>query len=229
MINRESRDVLAECVRLYLVGEVSPEELYDLADRYLTCNDVAIENFAEFLTFDIFEQGLGFAPCEFSKSVWDTIQRYLLLLDSDFQIQESSTFIWTRWQLVAVLALLLFSILTTAIGLAAVLIWLSVPFAALSWYISKKKQEKIPDVPYQDILRPFDSFASLNAALQQVEQKFGFEEMRYQSNNITRKSLVRNIVKINGLLSLCFLPSILLLPLQILPIHYVERKVVSAI
>ena len=155
MVDREAREALAECTRLYLEHEVQADELFDVADMYLHSSDQALKEFAQAMTLDLFEQGdIGLCPERMPKPTWDAIQRYLLLLDSDFQIQDSHSYIWTGWQVVALAGVLLFVVAAQLLGVAAALAWLSVPSAALSYWISKKKSEKLPVSPIRNCWSP---------------------------------------------------------------------------
>ena len=227
MVDREARDVVAECIRLFLEDEANAEELYEVVTQFSDSPDHAVSQIC-FLLEDGLEEGMGANPKNWPKSAWDETQRYLLLLDSDFQLDESVEYIWTGWQLVAVAGALAFAGVAIMIGFMMALTWFSIPSAALSLYISKKKQQRLNRSPYLDVLTPFDSFASMKAALDQVNQKFGFVKMRY-SKQCRYPTLISKPISIFGwFLFFFFLPTFFLLPFQALPVQKYNLRVVPA-
>ena len=227
VVDREARDVLAECVRLFLEDQVKAEELYDVVLQYSNSDDNAVTQIC-FLIEEGFHEGMDEIPKNWPKSVWDEIQRYLLLLDSDFQLDESVEYIWTGWQLVAVAGALVFAGVAGLLGFVTALTWCSIPSAALSLYVSKKKTEKLNLSPYLNVLAPFDSFSSMKAALDQVNLKFGFTKMRHPKKNRPLFHLSKPISILGWVMYFVVLPTFVLLPFQALPVQKNIRRIVPA-
>lgn len=227
LIDRQARDVLAECVRLYLEFDVPPEEMYDVANEYSSSSDLAVRDLSRAFVFHIFEDGFGCDAVALPKATWDAIQRYLLLLDSDFQIEDSYSYIWTYWQVAALAGVLLFFVAAQFLGAAAAFSWLSLPSAALSIWISKKKSEKRPVSPFREQLEPFDSFQSLKSALQQVRQQHGFEKIKFPGKVLKPVWGARRFSIVSHFLFLVMLPTVLFLPFQALPIQHVDRRCIA--
>ena len=123
MIDREARDVLAECVRLWLEGEVNLQELCQVSDSYHGSKDSVVAGFIEQVELDFLDEVLVHAR-DLDKPQWDEVQRYLLLLDSDREFRVTKQIVWTRWQLVAIAGVLAFVAGCLVVG----------PLAALTWF-----------------------------------------------------------------------------------------------
>jgi len=225
MTDREARDVLAECVRLWLEGEVNLQELCQVSGFYHGSKDSVVAGFIEQVELDFLDEVLVHAK-DLDKSQWDEVQRYLLLLDSDREFRVTKQIIWTRWQLVAIAGVLAFAAGCLVLGPLAALTWLSVPSGVLSWYITRKKTQKLNLNPWLDVLYPFDSFASLNQTLEEVNEKYGFEKMRWVGQR--PQSRRANFTWLELLLFYGLLPTVFFLPFQAMPILYWKQEVVES-
>jgi len=220
-VDRRARDVLAECLRQFLEGELTFDELeyYVLAEDFGSSKDKVVKDAAISICIDELDDPQGWP-----KSQWDSVQRWLLLLDSDRQIEDTSEYTWTRWQLVAVFGVAFFvgfALLTT---FAFAFTWLSVPSGILSWYITRKKSAKLTPKPYEHVLEPFESFTSMRATLDEVNETFGFVKMKQHKPG--PRIRLRQMSTIEKLIYCCLLPTIFLLPFQAFPICQYHRSVV---
>lgn len=219
-VDRQARDVLAESIRQFLEGELSYDELEDfvLGNGHADSVDDVVKDAAMHLFLDELSD-----PQSWPKSEWDEVQRWLLLLDSDRQIQTTREVIWTRWQLVAVFGVIFFAGFAISTSFMFAFTWLSIPSGVLSWYITRKKSARLTPKPYQHVLKPFESFASMRATLDEVDRKFGFVKMKQQKRGRFRKP--RQISAFEMLIYCCLLPTIFLLPFQAFPICEYHQRV----
>ena len=221
MVDRQARDVLAECIRLFLEGEVDVDELEELAMTYIKSPDLTLSRFAILMNY------IEWEPDDLSKQQWDSIQRYLLLLDSDRQLVQSSKSIWTGWQLIALVGVFAFVLAGLWVGFWWALGWLSLPSGMLSWHISKKKHNLLTPIPWLEILTPFESFSSIKATLDEVNRTQRFVKMRHpRRNKKTAKRKIRHLVGTELIIFYLVFPSFFILPFQALPVREVHWKVV---
>ena len=226
MIDRKARDVLGECTRLWLEGELTVDELAEVALEYEDSKDRAVSQFATLVDYSVFENDL-LEPETWPKCVWDELQRHLLLLDSDRELQITQNVIWTRWQLVAVAGVLVFAIACWAAGPWWAFTWLSLPSGILSWFITKKKIQKIVLHPWHEVLHPFESFASMRHTLDEVNENFGFVKMKW-SGTVKRKFPSSAGTALQWIIYCCLLPTVFVLPFQALPVFHTKLEVVPA-
>ena len=220
MVDRQARDVLAECTRLFLEREVDVDEVEDVAMTYIKSPDLALVSFANLMSL------IDWEPDDLPKPQWDSIQRYLLLLDSDRHLAKSSKSIWTGWQLIALVGVA-FVLAGLWVGFWWALGWLSLPSGMLSWHISKKRHNLLTPNPWLEILTPFESLSSMKATLDEVNLTQRFVKMRHQSRN--KKTANRKSRHMRGTELIIFylvFPSFFILPFQALPVREVHWKVV---
>jgi len=170
-----------------------------------------------------------------NKAAWDQVQRYLLILDSDYQISTKTDYIWSHWQFVAAVGFLAFLLFGLGAGWTAALIWLSVPCGLLSWRIAHAR--RIPGYHLEDIVSPFDSVGSLFETCRATHKSVGFRKMRFTgARTRTRvqtgleKAIVARlksaVVWFGRAFWLLFVPTVLFLPFQMLPKRHAQQRVV---
>ena len=219
IVDRKTRDVLAEAIRQFVEGELCPSELEDIAYNYCSSDDNVVNQICMQFMDELD------SPRDWPKPVWDEVQRWLLLLDSDRQLEETIETIWTRWQLVATFGVIFivgFGLLT---NFMLAFTWLSLPSGLLSWYITRKRAQKLTPKPYEHVLNPFESFGSMRQTLDEVNDKFGFVKMKQTNTRPQRKG--RKLSTLETLIYYALLPTIFLLPFQALPLWQTHRRVVA--
>ena len=88
IIDREARDVLGECIRQFLeveleLVELEFDELEFVARKYASSKDSVVKHFVTALYIEELD-----VPQSWPKQSWDEVQRWLLLLDSDRQLED---------------------------------------------------------------------------------------------------------------------------------------------
>jgi len=170
-----------------------------------------------------------------NKAAWDQVQRWLLILDSDYQISTKTDYIWSRWQIVAAVGFFTFFLFGLCVSWTAALIWLSIPGGLLSWSIARAR--RIAPYPLEKIVSPFDSVGSLFEVGRATQKSVGFCKMRFAgTRKQTRiqtgleKAIVAKlksaVVWLWHMLWLLFVPTVLFLPFQMLPKRHAQQRVV---
>ena len=155
-VARKQRKRLATAIRAWLGGELTMDELTTIAME-AEGGDVGLNYVAGqfvWLLDDAAPQ-----PGDLEKPEWDSLQRMLLLLDSDRRLVRDWRFIWTRSQWVAVFAVTVFVLAATMIGWKLV-VFVSVPFFLVSWRLARFRS-RLRAKPYANVLAPFGSFEQL--------------------------------------------------------------------
>lgn len=226
MIDRNARDAFGECIRMFMEDETDAEELFELSANFLDSSDPVVAELAVTLEMSL-DDGLFIHDAKkWPKEMWDEVQRYLLLLDSDFQFDQTIRYVWTQWQWLAAGGALAFIVFAMATGVLPALMWLSLPSALLSLYIAKKTGEQLGINPYHHVLTPFDSFSSMKAAYEQVQEVRGFKKIKRARLPQSTDYISRPLTWLGIFLYLVVLPTILILPFQALPTRQLERRVV---
>ena len=230
-VNRRQRDILAEAIREVLEGDFDPGELYKVIDALGTVDDQAVKSVSD-MCFD-FDEDYPYVMNH--KTAWDMVQRWLLILDSDYQISTKTDYLWSRWQIVAASAFLACVLFGLSVGWMAALIWLSIPSGLLSWKIANAR--RIVPYPLADIVSPFDSVGALFETCRATQTSAGFRKMRFTGTRKQRRvrtqlekaaiaRLKSTVIWSWRTVWLVFAPTVLFLPLQMLPQRHVQQRVV---
>jgi len=230
-INRRQRDILAEALRQVLEERLHPGELYEVIEALGTVDDQAVSTVSDML----FEFDEDYPIVMTNKAAWDQVQRWLLILDSDYQISTKTDYIWSRWQIVAAVGFLTCVLFGVFEGWTAALIWLSIPSGLLSWKIASAR--KIAPYPLEDIVSPFDSVGSLFETCRATQASTGFRKMRFTGKRKRQRARTRLekaiVARLKSTLIwslrtmwIMFAPTVLFLPFQMLPKRHVQQRVV---
>lgn len=221
-VDRKSRDVLGECIRQYFEGQLKPEEVWEVVSD-LPTEDALVKTVMNAIVLDALDEDLVPAE-ELPKASWDLLQRYLLLLDSNRSVHHTYFRIWTYWQVVAAAGIVVFVTAVFQWGWLNAFTWLSLPSGLGSWYIARKKSVLVPCHPFERALYPFHSFESMRQTLDEVRREFGFEKLRHpappKEHEAPRWSGVMGFLFV-----VCLLPTIFILPFQMLPVFASETRV----
>lgn len=230
-VSRRQRDILSEALRQVLEEDFSPAELYQVVDALGVVHDEAVKAVAD-MCFDFDEDYLYVMT---NKDAWDQVQRWLLILDSDYQVSTKTDYIWSRWQIVASVGFFTFVLFGLFVGWTAALIWLSIPFGLLSWKIAEART--IAPYPLDNIVSPFDSIGSLFETCRATQKSAGFRKMRFTGKRKParvrtkmEKAILARLKSVflwgGRTMWLLFVPTVLFLPFQMLPKRNVQRRVV---
>ena len=236
-VNRRQRDILGEAIRQVLEEDLHPGELYEVIEAVQGVKavwqpeDLAVRKVSE-MCFEL-DEDLPYVMT--NKAAWDQLQRWLLILDSDYQISTKTEYVWSRWQIVAAIGFLTCVLFGLFEGWTAALIWLSIPSGLLSWKISNAR--RIPPYPLEDIVSPFDSVGSLFETCRATQASVGFRKMRFTGKREHKRVPTRLekaiVARLKSALLwswrtvwLMFAPTVLFLPFQMLPKRHVQQRVV---
>ena len=225
-VDRRSRDILAECLRLFLEGKVNREELFWVVCECSTSDDPTLRQLVDPPFIEDVETSVFADPSEMSKRDWDALQRSLLLLDSNRHIEESWEYIWTRWQWLAVFGCFGWLGFSVLFGIWEAFTWLSIPAAALSYWISRQKEKKLRISPYREALNPFESFSSLKATLDEVRCDIGFVKMQCPNAKKPADPFDERYATLTWMVLLVVVPTMILLPFQALPVMQRHQRIV---
>ena len=232
-VDRRQRDILGEAIRQVLEGDLDPTELFEVIVALGSIDDQAVSTVVKiFLDFDE-----DYPYVISNKAAWDGVQRYLLILDSDYQISTKTDYLWSHWQIVAAVGFFACVLFGLSAGWAAALLWLSIPSGLLSWKIACAR--KIAPYPLHDIVEPFDSVGSLFETYRATQAAVGFRKMRLNRPRKQRriptpleKAIVARLKSALGwscrAVWLFFAPTVLFLPFQMLPKRHFQQRVVQA-
>lgn len=163
MIDRAARTELAEFIRAYLDERLTAFE-FDDAIFDLETDDPTVNAVVDKLWY--FYDDIKDHKVHATKEVWDEIQRYLLLLESDAELEVKHLRSWTIRQFIAGCAFVIFIVLAFQVGwhltwpLGVLFSVVSIPLFFWSRWAFRKQcpQETVPRTP--DAF-PFTSVAQL--------------------------------------------------------------------
>ena len=172
IVDRKSRDALIAAINRYLDGETTAFKFDDEIFR-IDSQDPTISHAVSQLWF--FYDDCKDHKVQLSKEGWDYIQRLILLLQSDAQIEFSTRRRRDFTQLVALAALILFVYEAYWLGWGRQLLALAIPFGlvsiGISWWRDRKPKDK-----NQIALMPFSSVSELLPVRRSVQN---FRKRKY--------------------------------------------------
>jgi hypothetical protein len=156
-VDRTARDLLIAAINRYLDGETTAfefdEEIFAINSRDRTVGIVTRNLW--YLYDDCKDHKV-----QMTKEQWDCVQRFILVLKSDGQIESTTRRHWDFTQLVAIAALLLYLYAATWFGFGRQLLGVAIPFSVISiaiylwrgWTAAEKKPEsKIALAPFSSV------------------------------------------------------------------------------
>jgi hypothetical protein len=168
MIDHAIRKQLATIIRSYLAEEITAFELDDVLQSLegqtddATAQDILVQ-----LWF--FYDDLKDHKIVATKESWDCLYRFLLILESEGELETIKTRHWSLWQPVAACAVAMFMFIVFQIGWSQLLLFISWPFGVVSILISFWKS-RIPSPSSQRELAtiPFSSVSEILAVRRQT-------------------------------------------------------------
>ena len=180
-IHRNHRKKMAVAIRGWLSGELPTADLMQVAMDLHGTSDSAVVYVTH--QFEYFFEDYINLPKELSKQDWDHLQRMLLLLDSNRRLTTEHQILWSRTQILAAIALLVFVALAFMVGWNLVVL-ISAPFLLVSWYLSSRRW-RLVSKPYGNVLEPFGSFDQLRSTYESTpnfnKRRFPFDKPKPRS------------------------------------------------
>lgn len=161
-LNRNDRQQVAELIRRYLNGDMTAFDFDDAIWNYRDSDDKTVGYVVDQVWY--FYDDCDDHLVALDKPAWNYHQRMLLLLESNFTVESTTSRRWSWTQLVAATALLGFVATAQHFGWGKQLLIFGMPFGTVSIAISRYRQPTQNDGPYADIVRPFASIADLQHA-----------------------------------------------------------------
>jgi len=158
-----SRTSLARLIRKWLNEEIESKEFEDLLEAFEDSPARAVEMVATDINWGIMANDLE--PRTLDRNSWNLIQRYLLLLDSGFEVHTQSKVYLTGRQPRALAALIVGAVIAWLLPSGTSQIWMLSPF----WLSSNWLQRRWPvrnrlKQPLDDVILPFHSMYDLHEA-----------------------------------------------------------------
>jgi hypothetical protein len=183
MIDRASRDRLADAIEAFLVGEIGSFEFDDrIFAIHDTTEDKTVPNVVCLLWHHY--DDIKDHPVALSRVEWDYFQRLLLLLRSDASLVTVRLHRWTWRQAIAIVALAGFIVGVFLIGLGWQVLLLTIPLGALAMLISRARTDE--ELQSANFLRlvPYSSVSELVSVHRTVP---GFRKRRYPATMESRR------------------------------------------
>ncbi len=159
IVDRQKRDVLIGAINRYLDGKTTAFE-FDDEIFGIESDDPAISYIVRQLWY--FYDDCKDHTVQLAKEHWDLIQRLVLILRSDAQIEISTRRRWDLAQLLALAALLLFVYAATWFGFGKQLLALAIPFGVVSIAISRWRRMAANRLSQRETaLTPFSSVSEM--------------------------------------------------------------------
>jgi hypothetical protein len=161
-VDREARDRLVVTINRYLDEEISAfqfdEEIFD--DIWDTTDDPTIGYIISSLWY--FYDDCKDHKVRLSKEAWDYFQQLILLLQSDFHMEEHTKRQWSMRQFIAAVALALFGLSIVWLGIGKHLLAIAVPFGVVSILLLSWRTRSMPQPdPFAIAITPFSSVLEL--------------------------------------------------------------------
>jgi hypothetical protein len=205
MVDRESRARLVKVIRSYMAEEMTAFQFDDVRTEICSAtSDKTVKNIGKTLWF--YYDDCKDHKIVASKEVWDLLNRLLLLLESDGELETTKT--WREWhptQCVAALSVFLFVIIAFKVGFGEQLLAYALPFGPLSMLIAwhNAQQRRKTTNPIECALTPFPTMGSLFAVRRLVG---GFKKVYYPKSIASRRirdPIIDNLMWIPRSLAWC--------------------------
>ncbi|GAB5405987.1 MAG: hypothetical protein Aurels2KO_42180 [Aureliella sp.] len=158
---RLDRNSLAGLIRELLDTSPDLATIGEKVECYGSSKDPTCRLVAD-LVVDYCDEELS-GPQPLTKSEWDCLQRFLLVLESKCDLQEKSERSWCWTQVVAAVCLAVFFCAVAWLGIGNQLLAVTIPLGLISMLIAKHARERgVPERPYAQIIFPFATFSDLS-------------------------------------------------------------------
>jgi hypothetical protein len=224
IVDRPNRDAVVAAVNRYLNGETTAfqfdEEIFGIES-----DDPAISHVVHQLW--CFYDDCKDHEAQLSKEAWDYIQRLILLLQSDAQIEVRKRRRWDFTELIALAALILFVYESCWFGFGAQLLAVALPFGivsiAVSWWRARKSAGQMDKSRIG--LTPFSSLSELLPLRRRVQN---FRKRKYPPGmkEFKIRSPLEDFGMILQLYALWAIFSPVVLAVQVLPTTETDTRVI---
>ncbi len=177
IVDRQSRDRLVEAIESYLNDDATA---FQFDEQIMAIRKATRDNTVHYAvaTLWCFYDDLQDHKVHLTKEAWDFIQRLVLILKSDWRLEESHNWRWSFTQLVAAAGFVAFVALTAFFGLSWHLLFATIPLGGLAIAILVLRKREAPWPSRHEVaLTPFAFFRELIALRRSVP---GFAKQRYR-------------------------------------------------